>query len=32
MRLPMVLSLGVAGGWEDGRYQSTEWLVSLKIL
>ena len=32
MRLPMVLSVGVAGGWEDGRYSKTEWLASLKIL
>lgn len=31
MRLPMVFSMGVAGGWEDGRYSKTEWLASLKI-
>ena len=32
MRLPMVLSIGGAGGWRDGRYRRTEWLASLKIL
>jgi len=32
MRLPMVFSVGVAGGWEDGSYRKTEWLASLKIL
>ncbi|HET9458467.1 MAG TPA: hypothetical protein VFO51_00585 [Sphingomicrobium sp.] len=32
MRLPMVLSVGVASGWKDERYQATEWLVSLKIM
>ena len=32
MRLPMVFSVGVAGGWEDGHYSKTEWLASLKIL
>ncbi|MFP5329703.1 MAG: TolB family protein [Alphaproteobacteria bacterium] len=32
MRLPMVLSVGVAGGWKDDRYHGTEWLMSLKIM
>ena len=32
LRLPMVLSLGAAKGWRDGRSARTEWLVSLKIL
>ena len=32
MRLPMIFSVGVAGGWEDGHYSKTEWLASLKIL
>jgi hypothetical protein len=32
LRLPMVFSVGVAGGWEDGRYRRTEWLASLKIM
>ena len=32
LRLPMVLSVGAAGGWRDGRYRKTEWLASLKIL
>jgi hypothetical protein len=32
LRLPMVLSVGVAGGFEDGHYRRTEWLASLKIM
>jgi hypothetical protein len=32
LRLPMVLSLGAAHGWQDGHAHKTEWLVSLKIL
>jgi hypothetical protein len=32
LRLPMVLSAGVAGGWQDGHYRKTEWLASLKIM
>ena len=32
LRLPMVLSLGAAAGWEDGEYRKTEWLASLKIM
>ena len=32
MRLPMVLSLGAAAGFADGRYRTTEWLASLKIM
>jgi hypothetical protein len=32
LRLPMVFSLGAAGGWRDGHYRKTEWLASLKIL
>jgi len=32
LRLPMVFSVGVAHGWEDGRSHKTEWLASLKIM
>jgi hypothetical protein len=32
LRLPMVFSVGVAGGWRDGRYRKTELLASLKIM
>src|SRR4051812_12532085 len=32
LRLPMVFSVGAAGGWADGQYRKTEWLASLKIL
>ena len=32
LRLPMVLSLGAAGGIADGDYQKTELLASLKIM
>ena len=32
LRLPMVLSLGAAGGIADGDYRKTELLASLKIL
>jgi hypothetical protein len=32
MRLPMIFSIGVAAGWEDGHYRKTEWLASLKIM
>lgn len=32
LRLPMVFSLGAAGGWRDGHYRKTEWLASLKIM
>jgi hypothetical protein len=32
LRLPMVFSVGAAGGWRDGHYQKTEWLASLKIM
>src|SRR3954447_7812243 len=30
LRLPMVLSVGAAGGWRDGHYRKTEWMASLK--
>ena len=32
LRLPMVLSLGAASGFEDGRHRSNEAMISLKIL
>ncbi|MEO6359566.1 MAG: hypothetical protein ABIO43_03200 [Sphingomicrobium sp.] len=32
LRLPMVLSVGAAGGWADGNYRKTELLASLKIM
>ena len=32
LRLPMVFSVGAAGGWRDGHYRKTEWLASLKVL
>ena len=32
LRLPMVFSVGAAGGWRDGRYRKTEFLASLKIM
>ena len=32
LRLPMVLSVGAAAGFEDGHYRKTEWLASLKIM
>ncbi|MEA3058442.1 MAG: hypothetical protein QOF34_1257 [Sphingomonadales bacterium] len=32
LRLPMVFSVGVAGGWADGHYRKTELLASLKIM
>jgi hypothetical protein len=32
LRLPMVFSVGAAGGWRDGHYRKTELLASLKIL
>ncbi|HEX6072161.1 MAG TPA: hypothetical protein VFY95_04055 [Sphingomicrobium sp.] len=32
LRLPMVFSVGAAGGWVDGEYRKTEWLASLKIM
>jgi hypothetical protein len=32
LRLPMIFSVGAAGGWRDGHYRKTEWLASLKIL
>jgi hypothetical protein len=32
LRLPMIFSVGAAGGWQDGHYRKTEWLASLKIL
>jgi hypothetical protein len=32
LRLPMVLSVGAAGGWADGDYRKTEVLASLKIM
>ena len=32
LRLPMVFSVGVAGGWADGDYRKTELLASLKIM
>jgi len=32
LRLPMVFSVGAAGGWVDGHYRKTEWLASLKIM
>jgi len=32
MRLPMIFSVGAAGGWADGHYRKTELLASLKIM
>jgi hypothetical protein len=32
LRLPMVFSVGAAGGWRDGHYRRNEWLASLKIM
>ncbi len=32
LRLPMVLSAGIAGGFRDGAYRRTELMISLKIL
>jgi hypothetical protein len=32
MRLPMIFSVGAAGGWRDSHYRKTEWLASLKVL
>ena len=32
LRLPMVFSVGAAGGWRDGHYRKTELLASLKIM
>jgi len=32
LRLPMVLSVGAAAGFEQGHYRKTEWLASLKIM
>jgi hypothetical protein len=32
LRLPMVFSVGAAGGWVDGHYRKTEFLASLKIM
>ncbi|HEX5236996.1 MAG TPA: hypothetical protein VFW39_00840 [Sphingomicrobium sp.] len=32
LRLPMVFSVGAAGGWVDGHYRKTEWLASLKVM
>jgi hypothetical protein len=32
LRLPMVLSVGAAAGFEEGHYRKTEWLASLKIM
>ncbi|MEP7130200.1 MAG: hypothetical protein ABI770_03635 [Sphingomicrobium sp.] len=32
LRLPMVFSVGAAGGWADGHYRKTEVLASLKIM
>ena len=32
LRLPMVFSVGAAGGWRNGHYRKTEWLASLKVL
>jgi len=32
LRLPMIFSIGAASGFEDGRYQKTELLASLKIM
>ena len=32
LRLPMVFSVGAAGGWRNGHYRKTEWLASLKIM
>jgi len=32
LRLPMVFSVGVAGGFADGRHEKTEYLASLKIM
>jgi hypothetical protein len=32
LRLPMVFSVGAAGGWQDGHYRKTELLASLKIM
>jgi hypothetical protein len=32
LRLPMIFSVGAAAGFEDGDYQKTEFLASLKIM
>jgi hypothetical protein len=32
LRLPMIFSVGAAGGWRDGHYRKTEWLASLKVM
>ena len=32
MRLPMIFSVGAAGGWRDSHYRKAEWLASLKVL
>ena len=32
LRLPMVFSIGAAGGFADGSYEKTEFLASLKIM
>jgi hypothetical protein len=32
LRLPMVLSLGAAAGFDGGHYRKTELLASLKIM
>jgi hypothetical protein len=32
LRLPMVFSVGLGHGWQDGRSRRTEWLASLKLL
>jgi hypothetical protein len=32
LRLPMILSVGAAAGFDDGHYRKTEWLASLKIM
>jgi hypothetical protein len=32
LRLPMIFSIGAAGGFADGHYEKTEFLASLKIM
>ena len=32
LRLPMVLSIGAASGFEEGRHRGNEVMVSLKVL
>jgi hypothetical protein len=32
LRLPMVFSVGAAGGFADGHHEKTEFMASLKIM